>query len=169
MNKNVTRALKGWERETLVGKFETRVCHSWTLLWSISLLVEHAIADLSSTSSAPSGSKSTKWCEPSPWPDPHILPRLLQRLRRLGESMDPTRWSPCVLLATRYWLPKEEEEEGLGDNILVLSMSFDANPRGAHQEIGKRTYCRAWWMSTHGPNDPSSILVFFFVFCFGEV
>jgi hypothetical protein len=49
-----------------------------------------------------------------------------------------------VLLASKNWLPKEEEEEGLGDNILVVSMSFDANPGGAHQEIGKRTYCRAW-------------------------
>ncbi|KAH9549184.1 hypothetical protein CY35_10G006400 [Sphagnum magellanicum] len=38
------------------------------------------------------------------------------------------------------WLYKDEEEEGLGDNILVLSISFDGNPGGAHQsveEIGK--------------------------------
>jgi hypothetical protein len=51
----------------------------------------------------------------------------------------------------------------------VVSMSFDANPGGAHQEIGKRTYCRAWWKSTHEPNAPSSILCFFLFFCFGEV
>jgi len=40
----------------------------------------------------------------------------------------------------RNWLYKDEEEEGLGDNILVLSISFDGNPRGAHEsveEIGK--------------------------------
>jgi hypothetical protein len=40
----------------------------------------------------------------------------------------------------RNWLQKDEEEEGLGDNILVLSISFDGNPGGAHQgveEIGK--------------------------------
>jgi pimeloyl-ACP methyl ester carboxylesterase len=39
----------------------------------------------------------------------------------------------------RNWLQKDEEE-GLGDNILVLSISFDGNPGGAHEsveEIGK--------------------------------
>jgi triacylglycerol esterase/lipase EstA (alpha/beta hydrolase family) len=38
----------------------------------------------------------------------------------------------------RNWLHKEEE--GLGDNILVLSISFDGNPVGAHdsvEDIGK--------------------------------
>ncbi len=40
----------------------------------------------------------------------------------------------------RNWLHKDEEEGGLGDNILVLSISFDGNPGGAHdsvEEIGK--------------------------------
>jgi hypothetical protein len=40
----------------------------------------------------------------------------------------------------RNWLHKDEEQEGLGDNILVLSISFDGNPNGAHEsveEIGK--------------------------------
>ncbi|CAK9859086.1 unnamed protein product [Sphagnum jensenii] len=40
----------------------------------------------------------------------------------------------------RNWLHKDEDQEGLGDNILVLSISFDGNPRGAHEsveEIGK--------------------------------
>jgi hypothetical protein len=48
----------------------------------------------------------------------------------------------------------------------VLSTSFDANPGGAHPEIGKRTYFTAWWMSTNGPNDPSSILCVFFFLLF---
>ncbi len=40
----------------------------------------------------------------------------------------------------RNWLHKDEEGGGLGDNILVLSISFDGNPGGAHEsveEIGK--------------------------------
>lgn len=40
----------------------------------------------------------------------------------------------------RNWLHNDEADEGLGDNILVLSISFDGNPRGAHEsveEIGK--------------------------------
>ncbi len=40
----------------------------------------------------------------------------------------------------REWLHKDEEERGLGDNILVLSISFDGNHGGAHEdveEIGK--------------------------------
>jgi hypothetical protein len=32
----------------------------------------------------------------------------------------------------RNWLPKDE---GLGDNILVLSISFDGNPAGAHDSV----------------------------------
>jgi hypothetical protein len=40
----------------------------------------------------------------------------------------------------RNWLHKDEEQEGLGDNILVLSISLDGNPGGAHEsmeDIGK--------------------------------
>jgi hypothetical protein len=35
----------------------------------------------------------------------------------------------------RNWLPKDEKQEGLGDNILVLSISFDGNPGGAHESV----------------------------------
>lgn len=35
----------------------------------------------------------------------------------------------------RNWLHNDEADEGLGDNILVLSISFDGNPRGAHDSV----------------------------------
>ncbi len=49
-----------------------------------------------SSASASSGSRVAE-SGPSPWPDPNILPRLLQRHRRLGENMDRARKSVCVL------------------------------------------------------------------------
>jgi hypothetical protein len=33
------------------------------------------------------------------------------------------------------WLPKSKEYQGLGSRILVLSVSFDANPQGAHESV----------------------------------
>ncbi|CAM6041631.1 unnamed protein product [Sphagnum compactum] len=59
-----------------------------------------------------------------------------------GYSNDPAFWKTTWIQRghpevcwPQEWLPKSREDRGLGSRILVLSVSFDANPQGAHESV----------------------------------